>query len=107
MRASTCSCPSRSKRRRASRNGSLDWVFIDANHTYDAVLADILAWSPKLKASGLLSGHDFGLAGVAEAVLRAFGHVNTGPASIWMTRSRPRSRAVIAARRLAHESSGA
>lgn len=38
---------------------SLDWVFIDANHAFDAVTADLNAWFPKVKRGGLFSGHDF------------------------------------------------
>jgi hypothetical protein len=42
-------------------DGSLDLVFIDGDHSYDACKADILAWGPKLKAGGILSGHDYQL----------------------------------------------
>lgn len=38
---------------------SLDFVFIDADHSYDAVSQDIKAWSPKVKLGGLVSGHDY------------------------------------------------
>ena len=41
-------------------SGTFDWVFIDALHTYDAVLADLRAWWPKLREGGLLSGDDYG-----------------------------------------------
>ena len=37
---------------------TLDFVFIDACHTEAAVRADILAWTPKIKPSGYLTGHD-------------------------------------------------
>lgn len=44
---------------RAIGDQSLDFVFIDADHTYDAVKADIEAWWSKVKQGGLLSGHDY------------------------------------------------
>lgn len=40
-------------------NGSLDFVFIDANHAYGPVLADMDAWFPKLRPGGIFAGHDF------------------------------------------------
>lgn len=40
-------------------DGSLDWVFIDAMHTRDAVLEDLTTWSSKVKADGFILGHDY------------------------------------------------
>lgn len=40
------------------RDEVADVVFIDAEHGYDAVLADIRAWWPKLKRGGVMAGHD-------------------------------------------------
>jgi predicted O-methyltransferase YrrM len=37
-----------------------DFVFIDADHSLEAVEADIQAWVPKIKRKGLLCGHDYG-----------------------------------------------
>ncbi|MHA2085889.1 MAG: class I SAM-dependent methyltransferase [Candidatus Thorarchaeota archaeon] len=40
-------------------DGQLDWVYIDADHSYDAVKADIEAWFPKVRIGGLVSGDDY------------------------------------------------
>lgn len=49
---------------------SLDLVFIDGNHSYESVKADIDAWEPKLQSKGILAGHDYnrGHCGVMKAV---------------------------------------
>jgi hypothetical protein len=38
---------------------SLDYVYIDGNHTYDYVKQDMELWWPKLKKGGLFAGHDY------------------------------------------------
>ena len=38
---------------------SLDFIYIDATHTFEAVSQDLLAWWPKLKPGGLMAGHDY------------------------------------------------
>lgn len=40
-------------------DGYLDLCFVDADHTYDAVKADLAAWLPKVKKGGWISGHDY------------------------------------------------
>ena len=40
-------------------DGSLDFVYIDANHTYKSVTEDIEYWYPKVKSGGLVMGHDY------------------------------------------------
>ena len=40
-------------------NNSLDFVFIDGDHSYGAVTDDIKHWLPKLKQNGLIAGHDY------------------------------------------------
>ena len=37
---------------------TFDWVYIDANHCYEAVKQDLATWLPKLKPNGLLTGDD-------------------------------------------------
>jgi len=52
-------------------DASLDFVFIDANHSYEAVKADIEGWEPKIKKGGWIGGHDYNSRtdpGVPEAV---------------------------------------
>ena len=51
-------------------DASLDFVYIDADHRYAAVSADIKAWLPKIKAGGWLAGHDYRL-GHCDGVDRA------------------------------------
>lgn len=41
-------------------NDSLDWVYIDAGHSYPEVKADFEAWFPKVRSGGIISGHDYG-----------------------------------------------
>ncbi len=42
------------------QDASLDFVFIDGNHLYESVCADIAGWWPKLRPGGQLIGHDYG-----------------------------------------------
>jgi hypothetical protein len=38
---------------------SLDFVFIDAGHSYENVKEDITSWFPKIKIGGFIAGHDY------------------------------------------------
>ena len=51
-------------------DASLDFVFLDADHTYEAMRAGILAFLPKMKPGGVLAGDDYTLdfPGVVQAV---------------------------------------
>jgi len=40
-------------------DGYFDFVYIDANHTYNSVIADLEAWYPKIRKGGMLAGHDY------------------------------------------------
>jgi predicted O-methyltransferase YrrM len=52
------------------KDESLDAVFIDADHSYEAVKMDIQNWMPKVRRGGILAGHDYNSAwpGVIRAV---------------------------------------
>jgi len=43
----------------AFHDQSLDFIYIDALHTFDAVSRDLAAWWPKLRPGGLIAGHDY------------------------------------------------
>jgi hypothetical protein len=38
---------------------SLDFVYIDAIHTFESTLCDVLLWSQKVKKGGWICGHDY------------------------------------------------
>ena len=40
-------------------DASIDFVFIDARHTYDAVMEDLEAWWPKVRPGGIVAGEDY------------------------------------------------
>jgi uncharacterized Rossmann fold enzyme len=72
-------------------DGSLDFVFIDADHSYEGCRADIEAWLPKVKAGGFIAGHDYDNAkypqwGVKRAVDEMFGKVDLGENFTWFQR---------------------
>lgn len=65
-------------KREHSRSGgrSVDVVYIDANHSYEEVKADILWWRQLITSGGIISGHDYedkGKYGVKQAVDEIFG----------------------------------
>jgi hypothetical protein len=66
--------------------GSLDAVFIDGDHHYEAVLMDIKAWLPLVKPGGILAGHDIDEAGVLKAVKEVFGDKWNTRGRCWLVR---------------------
>jgi predicted O-methyltransferase YrrM len=58
-------------------DGTLDFVFIDAAHDYDNVVADIKAWLPKVKPGGILAGHDINHQPIKNATADTLGEVNS------------------------------
>jgi hypothetical protein len=50
-------------------DSSLDLVYLDGDHKYSAVSADIQAWWPKVRPGGILAGHDY----IARSHVEEFG----------------------------------
>jgi hypothetical protein len=47
---------------------SVSAVYIDGEHTKEAVLSDLESWYPKVYTNGIIAGHDWNYTGVQEAV---------------------------------------
>ena len=64
------------------------FVYLDGDHSEEAVRADIAAWLPKIAPGGMIAGHDFGgdHTGVEPAVRAAFGTRFVTRGSTWMVR---------------------
>lgn len=41
------------------KDGSLDLIFIDADHSFESVTSDITSWLPKVRKGGMITGHDY------------------------------------------------
>lgn len=54
-------------------NNFFDFVYVDADHSYESAIEDIRAWMPKIKLSGAIGGHDYNGEGVKKAVNELFG----------------------------------
>lgn len=60
-----------------------DMVFIDGSHDYDSVKRDIEIWLPRLKAKGVLCGHDSNQPELMRAVHEVLGPIKTDSDLIW------------------------
>jgi len=58
------------------RNKSLDFVYIDGDHNYNAVVEDIEHWQPKIKSGGYIAGHDIIIYDVLYAVQKTLNTPN-------------------------------
>lgn len=70
-----------------------DLIFLDGEHTYEALSADMKAWWPHLLPGGIFSGHDYGhfkFPGVTRAVEEFSAaealDVETMPGRVWVIR---------------------
>ena len=53
---------------------TVDLIFIDASHEYEAVRADLMAWMPKIKQGGIIAMHDINFDG-PKRVFHEFGGI--------------------------------
>lgn len=76
-------------------DGSLDLVFIDGDHSYEGVRADVDHWLPKVRKGGVIAGHDYdntnkygdAFKGVDRAVHETFGDdFEVYPDHVWAAR---------------------
>jgi len=63
----------------------VDLVFIDADHSYNGCFGDIVAYKPKVRSGGILSGHDIDYPGVNAAVNSLIESYDVGPNNVWFT----------------------
>ena len=62
---------------------SIDFIFIDADHTYESVKKDIELWTPKVKHEGIILGHDINWGDVAWAVGEYFSNFTVNGDNVW------------------------
>lgn len=70
----------------AWEDGYVDFVFIDANHSYESVCKDIAAWMPKMRKGGIMAGHDIKRESVSKAVVEHFENYEKNYRDIWWVR---------------------
>lgn len=66
----------------------LDFVFIDAKHTFESLNTDIFLWKQRVRKGGIIAGHDFdhpSYPGIRKAVLNHFKKVTIEDGFVWWT----------------------
>jgi predicted O-methyltransferase YrrM len=86
------------------KDGSLDFVYVDGDHTFDFVMSDIIWWARKVRLGGVVAAHDyyrFRGGGVVPAIdvytqqhniTRWFltdAHVDRTPTAFWLREPEP------------------
>lgn len=67
-------------------DASLDFAFLDGDHSYEGLKKDIEAWLPKVKKGGIIAGHDFSYnqyPGIIRAVQERFDHWEVWRGTHW------------------------
>jgi len=66
-------------------DGSLDFIFVDGDHSYENAKHDITNYYSKVRSGGLYAGHDFSLPGVTQALKEFIKEANIDPKSLMFT----------------------
>ena len=79
-------------------DASLDFVFIDADHSYPSCKIDMQKWLPKVKVGGYIIGHDCKVSSVKKAIEEVFGETSyeTDVDQVWYVKERGFDKAEIA-----------
>lgn len=82
----------------ADGNPEIDVLFVDAGHTYEECLADIVSWAPHVARGGVICGHDYNSAfpGVKRAVHEIFGWGIQVFGSVWFARKDSQTEEAVA-----------
>lgn len=70
VEANVCLMPAKTDEAAAHWSGWIDFLYVDADHSYQSVVTDLAMWWPFVKKGGLIAGDDYGnpqYPGVAEA----------------------------------------
>jgi hypothetical protein len=51
-------------------NNSLDFVYVDGDHSFEWAYKDFVNYYPKVKIGGIFAGHDYSCEGVLEAIIK-------------------------------------
>lgn len=86
----------------AQIDDTLDFVYIDGDHSYQGIRDDLAAWFPKVRVGGIIAGHDYGqpafpgVRAVADAFFQRFGlEVHHEGAGVWWATRPATSVAVV------------
>lgn len=79
-----------------SIKGEIDFVYIDADHSYVGVKKDISNWFFKVRDGGIIAGHDYGhdnFPGVKKAIDEFFSRfswkIHTHKSGVWWVKKKP------------------